>query len=552
MKDINTYLQYLTNIEHVFSEELYVGGEEVLDAAKISFTHSKLPLFKFSVEDEKLLVYPDIVLKSGQLNDHTCSCSQFKKSGNCFHLVASYLYLRRVLLVEKDKPVPKKNKPRRKNTKSISEVIKNVKSEDLFHFVNHYAKIDKKFSTAIKVHFLSQGKNIEENDIKNILDSIIPPLSSSKKTLSTTEWSLFTRTLEDFINQIKDAITVSKFELASNLIICSVTKLYYIIHKFDSREAHTITFLNRFIELTKVFFDAIEAPITRNKFAKKFIEIHTKSYFTTCVPYDLIHILLDEELLSPKIRDQTAEQLFEFQYDIEKNRVHQYSIILRLAAVSQNLIDDYLEKTSKTLSAKIVSEIYAEKDLKCVKAIINSKTNYLSSFLKDDYRYKVATEENDIAGVFSSLENLLLTTKEVKYYDLAKSMSPNKIKASQISKLRNIIESWSEKEKLDLYVSHEEFEKLQKSLIEINELNTTFKYDEYFGEEHDDLLYELYVYHLGNHLENHVGIQSSEQTADILRHIQSTKERALYLRIVDYTLETFGDRKSIKTIIDFS
>jgi len=552
MKDITTYLQYLTNIEHVFSEELYVGGEEVLDSAKISFTVLKQPLFKFTLNHEGTTVLPEIILKSGKLDDHKCSCTQFSKSNNCSHLVACYLLLRRSLLEEKDKPQPKKKNTRRKNSKSISEIVKNVNSADLFHFVNHYAKIDKKFSTAIKVHFLSQGKNIGEDDIQNILDSIIPPLSSTKKTLSTSEWSLFTRTLEDFIAQSKDAITVSKFELASNLLLCSMTKLYYIIYKFDSREAPAISHLNKFIAQTKLFFEAIEAPITRNKFSKKFIAIHEKSYFTCCVPYDVIHVLLEEELLTPKIRTQVSEELYDFTYETEKNRIHQLSLVFRLAAFSQKLLDHYLSMAAKTISAKVLSEIFAEKDTKCIKAIIESKTNYLTEVLKDEYTYSIALEENDFKSVFKALKNLLQANKDVKYFDQAKSFNPQHISNAQLNEMIKIMETWTEKERLDLYVSLGELEKLQSSLININDLKTTFDYDQHFGESDEELLYALYINHLSIHLENHVGTQSSEITSQILRHIQSTKERALYLRVVEYTLEAFGDRKSIKTIIDFS
>lgn len=553
MKDINTYLKYLTKIEHNFNEDLYVGGEEILDSDKIAISYEKPPLFKFAIENSASINYVELAIKTSKLDQHICSCSQMKIEGICNHISAAYLFLRRELLIREETQKTAKKPVRKKaRSKQVSEILRHVNGESLLNFVRQYARTDKKFSTALKVHFLSQNQNIKAGDIKHILDSIIPPVSNSKKKISASEWSLFSKTVLNFSDQIKDAITISKFNLAADLLINTIEKLYYIISKFESRENQIIAYLNKYIELTKDFFDAIEAPITKNKFAKKFLSIHTKSYVSSCISFDALHVLLDQDLISKSDRINLANRIALSEAENETTKVHQQSFICRLISYDKNILENHLNQSNKNLSARIMREILQELDYDCISHILDSEAKFLNHILKEEYAITIAEKNNDFDKIFNALSILLEETKNVKYYERLMALEESKISKSKKNSIQEMIKDWPIKERLDILVVEEDYTSLQKALLELNDLELTFKYDDYFQEEHNHLLYELYTQQLKHHLDNHVGIHSSEQTAEILRHIQSTKDRSLYLKVVDFTLGSYGDRNSIKSIIDFS
>ena len=130
-----------------------------LDTTEISISNQKNSLFELLVNDDKSYEV-EIRLSSKKLHKHTCECPIFQKTKVCAHISACYLYLRKQLLQHQDQSVKVKRSSGIKR-KSIREMIEQVQQEDLVSFLQSYAKKDKKLSTAIRVHFLSQNKIIK-------------------------------------------------------------------------------------------------------------------------------------------------------------------------------------------------------------------------------------------------------------------------------------------------------------------------------------------------------------------------------------------------------
>jgi hypothetical protein len=543
-------LKYLENIEQTFSEKGYAQAENILDDGSFHIADRKNNLWIVRVHFENLNFETELMFKSSKLKHHTCDCDEFKAASICPHIISSYLFIRRELLLEeaaKPKPIPKKITKPRISRKPLSQLLENSSSDDILAFLLAYARKDKKLETALRVHFLSITEKSDSRQIKSILDSIIPPVSTRDRKISHANYKLLLRTLDDFKSQAGDYISLSKFGTAGKLIIECLLKIYYVIQKYPTKAEEISTWLNDFSSLSKDLFDKIEAPLKQQSLKKKFLEIVDRSYFDIVHSFDFIHALLDQELLSKKDVKYLLENLEELTTHSDKTFVHKYSLIIRLQFLAGKLNGKGLAKIQKNLMHDILIEIAQESDhnalLHCIELI--QDTTRINVY--GDAYLMMLIENNEVKKIREVSLDLLQQTKLFKYYDLADKY--NKSQKNLDKSVNKILKDWKVEKQLDFYSHTKNNDQILALLEKENEIKHVLRYDFQLDETYDDRLLEIYKSVVAHHLESHIGNNAVEYLRKTMQHLRLHKSSKIYFGVIAFLENKYGYRKSLKTIL---
>jgi len=543
-------LKYLEKIEQTFSDKGYAQAESILDDGRFQTVDRNNNLWIIKVNFEGAVFETELMLKSSKLVHHTCDCEEFKSNKICSHIIASYLYIRRELLIEEAaKPIPpvKRISKPRISRKPLSQLLDKSDSEDLLAFVLAYAKQDKKLETALRVHFLNITEKSDSGQIKSILDSIIPPVSTRDRKISHANYKLLLRTLDDFKNQTGDYISLSKFETAGKLIIECLLKIYYVIQKYPSKSEEISNWLNDFSSLSRDLFTKIEAPLKQQSLKKKFLDIAERSYFDVVHSYDFIHTLLDKELLSKKDIEFLLERIVELETYSDKTFVHKQSLIIRLQQGLGKLKLSMLAKIQKNLMHDILIEIARESDHHTLSSIIALIQDSTRINVYGDAYLIMLIEKNDVKKIREVSLELLQQTQLFKYYDLANQH--NKSQRNLDKQIKVIIEDWKVEKQLDFYSHTKNNDQILKLLGKENEIRHLLRYDFQLDESYDDRLLEIYKSVVAHHLESHIGNNAVEYLRKTMQHLRLHKSSKVYFGVIAFLEDKYGYRKSLKSIL---
>ncbi len=279
------YISYLailstTNhyIERNYDHELVMAGEQLwLDGQVKNQSLNDDGCYRAIVSDDKHYEI-EISTPFSKKQKTSCSCSAFKSSSVCTHIVAGLFAIRNIPEEKNKNRVPKAiSKP---SSLNINQMINDIHPNELKDFLKSYAKTDRRFSILFKAAFARKtdlSDNIEK--YKSILDAIVKPVTSKTPKLPVSDLKYLIKVLSEFADQINDGIALSHYREGVNIFIASFSKLAYVRSRF-SMSNEEINALNITYHNIISYFFASKLPTELKRELFNFLlEFMQRSYY---------------------------------------------------------------------------------------------------------------------------------------------------------------------------------------------------------------------------------------------------------------------------------
>ncbi len=290
------------NIELLYDDDLVLAGEHLWEEKKVTdVTPIQNNIYLAKVKDGRSY---DIEVKSpfAKKQKATCECGFYNQHGICKHIIA-------VLYAIKD---IQKNvaKPGKKHiTLHINQILQDADTDDLKEFVKAYAKRDKKFATQLKVHF-ARKIDISNNEEKyrNILNTIVKPVTGATQKVSVTEVRELTKVLDDFTGQINDCIALGQYREALNILNATFAKLEYVRSKYNINTEALTTLSKTYHNIIGYFFSQkIPAELRQDLLSFLYDLLHKSFYVINDYRQNIIYCL--NEVLKSKEKNILIDQI---------------------------------------------------------------------------------------------------------------------------------------------------------------------------------------------------------------------------------------------------
>ncbi len=420
------------SLEHFdlhFPPELLPAGEQLFDSDAVThYEEIEKNLWAFEVNElENYEV--EILISPSKVNNYSCECQYFKNHKGCKHVVAS-LFILRLL---KTKKVSRERKTIKSNPSklNISNIINQVPVADLKNFVRNYSKTSKHFSTALKANF-ARSIDLENNEEKyeSILNGIIKPSTSINYRISHQSIKQFINVANQFDAQFEDSISLKQYKEAFFIIKSLLAKVAYINH-WTLSQKQEIKSINVHFHKQFEFLIGLDIPPSLKQDVIKFgLDLAGRSYYhVTDSELNLLNILFDpliaeskEKTLVSLLNERlNAENLHDFeleylwvirQYYVEKKAKLP---IIKAPLLSSQSVFRICEK---------LTENKAYHGLKLFLELFKFKGQIRDVFLLKSY-IKVLQELKDYATLSELCIESLIIHKDIFFYEVLKSISPN-------------------------------------------------------------------------------------------------------------------------------
>ena len=311
------------NIELIYDDELVLEGEQLwLKSHVENLSCPEKGLYIAQVHDDENYEI-EISSPFAKKQKISCECEYYKSNHICKHIIAGLYAIQEE--IKKTKELKLKNKKTKPVALNINQIIKDIEPEDLKTFIRSYAKIDKRFSTQLKVSFarkIDLADNIEK--YKNILDSIVKPVTTTDQKLSVSDLKYILRVLDELASQINDCIALNHYREGLNIFIASFSKLEYVRSRYNLNHDELKPLSKIYHQMIGYFFESKLPTELKKELIAFLTDFMQRSYYK----FDDYHNNILFYLL-PKLNNAERNEIKDVLYNLPKTRpVSEHAVIL--------------------------------------------------------------------------------------------------------------------------------------------------------------------------------------------------------------------------------
>jgi len=524
------------------AEELYENPDIIQKVRPISRTLWHLEM---QVEDKKLEV--EVYLKAPKPK-FTCECHKFLIDGDCEHIIVALLRIRDLELEKEAKAKKQKIKNEAQKAErakyNVNSILDKSHPEELKRFVKTFASKDPSFLLALKVHFANKI-DLENNDkkYKNLLDAAIKPKNYKHPNLTTKEKRDFYRLAESLANQIEDCIILKQYREAKYISFHVLDKISYIKKNYKFTPTRLLPVETDFIESIKSLYEKNIAPELRLELNKGVYTLLTRSYYSPG-EVNLIRSIRKDFSLSSEECAAIIEAYAPIIESKEPERVNYLLCLMYLRNLEPKLIDEFLDSLKIDAISEALQKLYQleettlfhelVKDLKAKDRL--SKNSIILSV-------KLHLFDEDFKKAFSFME---LMVEKFQDYSMITNLivlaSPS-FSNDEIKKLDKLYKNAPTKDKLNLLEVTDRIKELAETIKEEKDLNLSFDYLDSLSELDEDILYDLYLELVQNHLTTHIGNSSKLAIEETNRRLKNAGFTNLSRKLTTTIKKEFKHRK---------
>jgi hypothetical protein len=546
MAKINNYI-----FENNFDEAQLLEGEALYEKNRVKDIRKlENGLYVLLVKDENL--HETEYLKPfTKKQKFTCDCEEFIKNTSCKHIVAGLFALRSQFQQEEESRLVKKKekiKSVKKNKLNTATILDNISEEELKNFVTSFAAKNPKFSTALKVAF-ARKIDLEDNysKYKQLLDSIIKPVTTKDKAVSANEIKMLIAVIKDLSGQFYDSMALEQYLEAFLITENVINKVEYTKYHFEQSEkelnqlsklfhSHIVSLLKAKIapELRKNIYDFLGklgrlSYYSFNDTSLNAIYLQYKNYKNTKEQIAYLTDTVLQKLTAASTRPETKAVLY---------------TMLQLLEYQNNKKPIELSRNNAKYSIDILDNLIRLDALKEATVL----TNYLlklDSNNKNLY-YKLLELlilKADYDEFISQATSIFIKFKDFRIIDsILRSMEPDQQKKAfnLISlKLQDVKEEYF---KAKYFLKINDKESLLKLIQEEKDFKLTMSYDKYLIADYLEELNEVYLLLTTDYLDTHLGQHSSVFIAELSQHLHRIDAQKILKSINKLILEKYSHR----------
>ncbi len=224
----------LADIELHLDEDCLLRGEQLLEEGKVNaLLELERHLWLLEVEDEAGRYEVELRISPSKVLQSTCDCAAFRKAGECAHIAAGLLALRRHISEKQKKTerAPSRNK-RPKTSLSTGLILENISPEAIADFVRQYAKTNRSFAIALKTRFApdvptpdNKGKFLE------LLDGAINAARKADRSISKRGIRSILGVAGEMQTHMKQAMALQHFTDAADMAQSIIEKITPLLRR---------------------------------------------------------------------------------------------------------------------------------------------------------------------------------------------------------------------------------------------------------------------------------------------------------------------------------
>jgi hypothetical protein len=546
MAKINKYI-----FENDFDDGLLLSGESLYDKNRVKdIKKLENGLYVLLVKDENLHE-TEFLKPFTKKQKVTCDCSEFVKNGKCSHIVAGLFALRSRLQSEEENKINKRkqNIQKPKNNKlNTSTILENITEEELKNFVGAFSSKNPKFSTALKVTF-ARKIDLEDNysKYKQLLDSIIKPVTTRDKSVSANEIKMLISVVKDLSEQFYDCLALEQFLEGFLIVENVINKVEYTKYHYEQAEKELNQYSKLFHSHIVSLLKADIAPELRKSIFEFLINLSKLSYYSyndarlnaifiifnnyknEYEDNDMLSSIVAEKLASSFTKWENKPVLFTLQqllsYKEEKKAI---SISGNNAKFSIEIIDNLIKldaiKEAELLVNNLIQKDTTNKNLyyKLLELLI----------LKEDYKEFI----NQASSIFIKFKDFRIIDS------IQKSMSESqKAKAFKLI-TKNLKESKESQFKAKYFLKIKDKASLIKLVIDEKDFRLIMSYDKYLINDYFEELNKTYLIATSQYLDTHIGTHSSVFITELSQHLHKIGGDKILKNINKLILENYSHR----------
>lgn len=524
--------------EQYYDEQLLAKGSELYQDGKVlEIVENDKQLFTTIVKDIK--DYEVEVFKPfTKSQKFSCECLFFKANGYCKHQIAVLYALRDHFqdIIESKARQKTEAISQRKAYQAITvnNLLQQINNQQLVDFVRNYAKTDKKFALALKIKFAGKiDMSDNEAKYKNILDSLIKPVTGVKNNVKSADVRVFIKAVEELLAQAGDNTALEQYAESFYILKSCINKVSYCKNHYTYFQDE-LTNIN--IKLHDEFSDLLNHRLSvelKEKVINYIKELADTSYYRyDHVNHHIIRICLDKKILNSNELIEILQRQSEKPYRTDEELSVIYAFIYHLKGV-KNL--SYLPTAQVHLYESVINQLIiagwmddaghlSEKLVNKFPKSFNYRFTYIAILLK-----LRKTDE-----LTKALLESYLATYDLRFIDLAKDAIDTQLLHSLFAEIKKELSNRTNDIQLMLtfYSRAELMEDLIELLEKLEDFRYLMTYDKVLYQKYSDRLSILYEKMVESYLDTHVGSVSNTFIDELISHFQKEKMTKLINKVV--------------------
>ncbi|MEZ5038298.1 MAG: SWIM zinc finger family protein [Saprospiraceae bacterium] len=252
---------FLQQLEHFIDESLLIQGEDLFaQLGVISMREIESHLWSFKVVEDELERYEvEIQITPSKVKAYSCDCETYKAKGNCKHIIASLLALRREKNEQKKKKIQKKKVDQPTKKISTQQILDQLSKEELAEVIKEFCRQNRAFALSFKARYAYKVPLFDSQDTYlQLLESTIQMARRPDRTFNKRGAGQIGKILDEMLDQMQihliQHLYAEVFALAQSILI----KIPSLFGKIAGEEALLLPQLKaNFNILTEL----IESPI---------------------------------------------------------------------------------------------------------------------------------------------------------------------------------------------------------------------------------------------------------------------------------------------------
>ncbi len=538
------------DIESKYDEELVTSAEVLFEEKKIKeITRLEQGLYVIQFKNkEKNEV--EILKPFTKSQKSTCDCSTYRERNVCEHILAALMALRKEAIAKELEAKSKKEttKNKRPSKLGISGILAQIEFEELKNFIASYASKNPRFSTALKVNF-ARKIELEDNysKYKNLLDSIIKPVTTKSKSISNADVNLLINVSKDLSGQFLDAEALHQYLEAYLIAENVINKIEYTRYHFGSNDKELTNMSRQFhSHLISLLKNKI-APELRGRIKEYLLKLITLSYYNfTDAILNPAFLLLDYFNLKKEEKELILSQLMT-KISASNVKYDQLPILLALIQVlnfqvykkSTKIAPSHLKYTIEILDNLIkMGQLDAAHELAdlLIKSDNTSRNLHFKMLeiliLREEYdefmdqAAKAFLTFKDFRIIDSILKAMNDEQKDMVFKQIAQSLE-NSDEVYFVAKF--LLKIGYKQELLDL-------------IKQESDMRLLMSYSHYLLPEYPQEIEDMYLNLTKEFLDNHIGQHSNHFITEISQHLSTIGADKILKKLNKMILENFNHR----------
>ncbi len=255
----------LQHIEAYIDEAALIEGEQLIDEGRVLGLHEAERHFWLAQVQHDRTYEVEVKISPSKVRAVSCDCARFRETGQCGHIAAVLLLLRRELTIASPTPEPTPPpapEPARRLT--TGAVLEEVSHEDLLAFVKQYAKTNRNFALALKARFLPQVAGMDSREkYLLLLDSTIAAVRRPDRTFNQRGAAKIHKILLEIHHQIEEAVVQGYLAEAVVMAQSIIEKTTPLLRKLESRQEEIQLQIKRAFQVLQQILTKTPPPALR-------------------------------------------------------------------------------------------------------------------------------------------------------------------------------------------------------------------------------------------------------------------------------------------------